>query len=421
MMTFEDLRVLVEFSTGERASKFYKRLYGRTESDGPLHIRSWDEWRSLPTFTKDHLLAAPMPERAFSPWSNIDSILVSSGTSGKPPVYSPFTMSDGYVDARRQYHDFKGVCLASIPPATKKEWELSHINPAARVITLDPKRGDACITLAEAAGIDSMIVATFHIPLVGDALAARGLAKQIKYIEIAGEPCSRALYQYVRTTFPNAVLVSEYGSTDVETSPIGILCHPIDGTEPLEVFHAGPRTYLEIIDPMTGAAIDPVAGAEGSLLISAFAGDTATFPLIRYRIGDSVRVVESACAKHGTWSFAVLGRTELDFIKIPGGLLRADEVERVLRSYDKDTSDRFELHCRDTDQGGAPKIEIVLYVNASAYTDLQALAAYIEEHMRVAPTFSYKDGVDRGLYLPLRCEPLDTVASGKRRRMIRHE
>lgn len=417
-MTFEELQSLVETCTGPRASSFYKHLYGRTDDDAPLRIASWVDWRALPTFTKDDLLRTSMRARTFEPHENIDSILVSSGTSGKPPVFSPFGLNDGY-GFRKEYHDFRGAALASIPPVTKKEWELSHINPEARVVALDPKRADASITIAEAANVDSLLVASFHIPLVGEKLAARGLAQRIRYIEIAGEPCTVSLFRYIRRTFPNAVIMSDYGSTDVETSPIGTLCHPIDGTEPLEVFHGNTNTYLELVDESTGSPIDPTEGAEGSLLITSYAGPNATFPLIRYRIGDSVRVAQTRCAKHGTWSFHILGRTEMDFIKVPGGLLRADEVERVLRTFGKGVTDRFELHYIEKPSENGLKILVRLCVETTGTVDFEELARHVSSHMRIAPTFSYADGVVRGIFLPIECVALSAPAtSGKRKRML---
>ena len=246
--------------------------------------------------------------------------------------------------------------------------------------------------------------------------------ENIRFIEIAGETCSRSLYLYMQKTFPKAVICPIYGSTDVETSPIAIPCHPITGEEPLEVYHEGERTHLEIVDTGTGALVPLQKGIEGDLVITSYAGATATFPLVRYKIGDTVRVVEAPCEKHGTWSFTVLGRTQMDFLKVPGGLLRADSVEHTLRMLGDAVSDRFELHRYERDTPTGIKVEVVLHVEVPENTDMGMLAKKISKELHVGASYTYEDGVREGWYLPLICVPLSASPSktGKRIRMIQH-
>ncbi len=214
-----------------------------------------------------------------------------------------------------------------------------------RVISFDPKQVQASVRLAHAAGADAMSVFVYHIPNIAKHMKYLGMNTQIRFIEVTGEICSRTQFEYMRETFPNATIVQSYNSSEVEDAHIGMPCKAMDGTEPLAVYHPKATHYLELVDPETGAAIEPVAGAEGDLLVTTYS-EEPSFPFIRFRIGDTVRVVESQCS-HGSWSFTVLGRTEMDFLKIPGGILRADEITRVLRTVPEKTTDRFELHYQE--------------------------------------------------------------------------
>ncbi len=421
MMTLQQLHDVVELCTKSGTSPFYRKLYGMSADEPPRNITTWDDWLSLPVFGKEHLTGQTLPGRAFPPLRNIDAVLASSGTSGNPPVYSPWTLNDGY-GYRLQYHDFKKATLSSMPTPFQQDWILSKHQQKGRLIILDPRRHKASLHLAQVMGVDSMFLILHHLPVIAEEMVRLGMNENIRFIEIAGETCSRSLFLYIQKTFPNAVVCPIYGSTDVETSPIGIPCRPITGEEPLEVYHEGERTHLEIIDSGTGAVLPVKKGAEGDLVITAYAGETATFPLLRYKIGDTVRVVEEKCEKHGTWSFTVLGRTEMDFLKVPGGILRADSVERTLRAFSNVVSDRFELHRYERSTAEGLKVEVVLHIEAARNTDMEALAGKISSALHVGASYTYNDGVKEGLYLPLICVPLSESPSrtGKRVRMFRH-
>lgn len=416
-MILDELSALVRSCTASGTSPFYRKLYGLSERDAPIDIGTWKDWEKLPTFGKEHLTRETLPSRVFLPWSNIDTILASSGTSGNPPVYSSWALNDGYA-YRNDYHDFKRGVLSSMPTPFQQDW-IVRKGGGGPLVILDPRRAAASIKLAKAAGVDSMFLILHHVPLIGEAMIQSGINTDIKFIEIAGETSSLALFRYMRDTFPNATITAIYGSSDVETSPIGIPCRPMTDDDPRAIYHAGPRTHLEIIDSETGTPIEPHAGCEGELLITANAGEEATFPLIRYRIGDTVRVIDSPCAQHSDWSFEVLGRTDMDFLKVPGGILRADEVERVLRELA--LPDTFELHRYEVNDTGVLRARAVLRLSVGPDAPLDELARSIAGKLRVSAEYTYERGVREGLYLPLTCERLDDAPRiGKRVRMIQH-
>ena len=420
MLDFNQLKALVAHATKKEGGQFYRRLY-RMPADAPaMNITSLDEWHALPVVTKDDLIACPLEERSFLPLSELDHLRASSGTSGKPPLFSPRTHVRG-MEYRLQHHDFKNAFLGfTVPlmPHWHEQFQAEHGNPVP-VVVHDPKRPAVTARLAAAAGVDAFSVFAYHVVPLGEEMKKVGMNERITFIEITGEICSRVQYDYIRVTFPHAKILQSYNSSEVEDAHIGMPCKPIDGTEPLAVYHAKETHYLELMDATNGKVLNPSAGVEGDLLVTAYPGESASFPLIRFRIGDTARVVEETCP-HGTWSFTILGRTDMDFLKVPGGILRADEIARVLKRMPERVSDVFELHASEIATPSGPQLKVVLHVETRGDADLTALAADISDMMRVAPSMTYADGVAGGRYLPLTCEQLKLMPAGKTKRIIRN-
>jgi hypothetical protein len=386
------------------------------EHASPLRIRTLNEWQNLRPLTKKALLDASLSERSFTPARLIDSFYASSGTTGSLPLFGPRACIRG-PEYRSAFHDFKKPVLSSIILPHMMERALSAIS-GERVIALDPKHLRASVRLARAAGADSVLAHSFLMPLICEELRLAGTAKDIRYVEIAGEPCTKEQYEHLRQSLPQAVITPVYGAREVE-GPIGIPCRALGG-EPLEVYHPHPEYLLELIDE-NGAIVPLSSGAEGELLVTAYAGEPFATPLIRYRIGDVVRVVESSCGKHGLWSFSVLGRAEADFVKVPGGVLRSDEIARALKACGA-VSSKFQAEVEDYSGIGGPSVGVVLRLALDTAQNSGDFIEKISSTLRVAPSYTYANGVREGFYAPLRILPLtqkDNLPS-KQRRIVRN-
>lgn len=418
VMQFRDAAEVVTYVTGKTRSTFYRELYGLRPEDPALRIESKEQWESLPFLTKTDLLAKSLTERSFIPLSEIDHLRVSSGTSGKGVLFSPRTHVRD-MDYRLTYHNFENAFMAFTTPMMPHWHELfqKEHGHLPRVIAFDPANPSASVRLAQAAGVDGISVFIFHVTAIGEEMKRLDFAHQIRLLEVTGEMCTRAQFEYMRDTFPNATIVQSYNSSEVEDAHIGIPCRPITGEEPLAVYHPKHTHYLELIDPETGTVVEPRTGAEGDLAITAYPSEPSAFPLIRFRIGDTVRVVEEKCP-HDTWSFTVLGRTEMDFLKIPGGVLRADEIERVLRTMPDEVSDRFEIHCSEKASANGPLLSPLLLVELRKSVNLSVLAARIAQAVRVSAQMTYADGVAQGRYAAIVCEGFQPSLSAKTKRIL---
>jgi phenylacetate-coenzyme A ligase PaaK-like adenylate-forming protein len=411
-MTTVELNALLVSATTE--SGFYRRFYGMREEAEARSIRTIDEWRSIPLLSKRDLLGATMTERSFLPMRDVDYISSSSGTTGSLPLFSPRTQISEYGFRQGA---FQNAVLASTPVPHQQELFLENLDLAPRVIVIDPRNPAATARLAKAAGVDAIFAFLFHVPLIAEHLVREGVAEQITCIELTGESPSRSQLEQLERIFPNAVITACYGTSEVENSPMGVPCKPISSREPLPIYHPKDGIFIELLDADSQGSLPLEAGTEGELVITAYRGEPAAFPFIRYRTGDKARIIETECARHNSFSFAVVGRIEMDFVKLPGGMLQADEIERALRSLPDTVEDTFEAHVFE--QKG--NVRIVLRILPKHGTDLETLAQKISSTIRISPDSTYADAAARGLVADLECEQLEQSTSiAKRKRIVRH-
>lgn len=413
MNDLEKLSQLVEAYTRRTDCTFYRDLYGMKPEVGARRIASWDEWRALPLFCKDDLVRTPMSTRSYEPLSEAHSLSVSSGTSGKPPVFTARTGAMGSSAYRLEYHDFKAPHLyCATANAHREELSLAEVGCSPKIIAIDPSAISASVRLGAALGFQSMHIQSQFVPSITK--AANGPNENVRLVELTGAAAPLSHIRMLAATFPRAVITSEYGLTESGINPIAVSCRPMTVEQPDALMHASETAYIELVDPATGAHVEPVAGAEGEVVVTTLSNAWQSLPLIRYRSGDMARVVEDACAKHSRFAFVFTGRAASDFVKIPGGMLRADEIERVLRLHDTSVSDEFELKVREA----SGIVEARLFVDARASVDLGSLARLIQKDLRIGPNTTYEEAVIRGACQPLVCEPLSPQdGAGKRRRI----
>lgn len=416
MMSSSRAYEVLRHATEASGPDFYRKLYGvRGER---LSVSSREEWEALPLLTKEHLLERPMSDRSFLPPEGIDHVRATSGTSGRGALFCPRTPLRG-MDYRLAYHDFKRPMLAFTVPAMP-HWHESFMERSGgpTAVVYDPGNPDASVRIARDADVDSISVFAFHMLAIGESMKREGMGGRIRFIEMAGEACTRKLFEYLRETFPNAVILPFYGSSEVEDSPIGMPCRPITGEEPLSLYHGKESHYLEIVDPDTGKVLEPQEGAEGELVITAYPGEPCAFPLLRFRTGDMVRVISEKCPAHGSWSFTVLGRSGLDFIKVPGGVVRSDEIERVLRLFGDEVTDVYSLSVEERQTAQGPRLALRLLVEPKRPVRLEKFAEAVSREMRVSPHLTWAKGVEEGRFDPLVVGVLEPDGGQKKHRRI---
>ncbi len=415
MTQLQQLNDLLAYATAH--GRAYRRIYGMDKDAPVLTIGSFSEWQDIPLLSKSDLLGIPLAERSFLPMSEVDYIAASSGTTGTLPLFSPRTHVLEY-EFRHDIFRFSGAALSSKLVPHQQELFLSAGGVPAPVVILDPRNPAVSVRLAQDAGVESIFAFLYHMPLIIEHMVRAGIGEQIRFVEVAGHTCSRSMFDAMRSAFPHAIIISTYGISEVERSPVGLPCTAMTEEHHEQHYHAKPDCYLELLDVESGRCIAPEIGYEGELVVTSHTTEPAAFPMIRYRTGDKVRVTDTKCAAHGDWSFSVLGRLETDFIKIPGGALNAHEIERVLRMHSDTVSDVFEAHLyEDT---AADRVRLVLHLQPHPGADLKSLVTEISDQLRIGPDSTYADRVRAG-----HCSPIEPVVLAhdplrKPKRIIRH-
>ena len=288
-----------------------------------------------------------------------------------------------------------------------------------RIFSLDYQysRGSVCIALSH--GIDTLVLTPFLISAVAKHIEELGDRDTIIYIEFHADRAGQEAVDFTKTQFPNAFVAQAYGIGEI--GYVSVPCREATLEHPGDIYHGSEEMHLEIIHPDSGRSLPIENGMEGELVCTTTYAPVA-FPFIRYRTGDIARVVEAKCSAHNnTWSFSIIGRKDMDFVKIPNGILRVDEVERVLRSLRDKVSDEFELHYSEhTGHDGNPKIKVTLHIEARPGVACSELADEIASKLYINLSFTYARGVESGLYVPLVCVPLKKLDTPrKRKRLIR--
>ena len=109
----------------------------------------------------------------------------------------------------------------------------------------------------------------------------------------------------------------------------------------------------------------------------------------------------------------------MDSVKISGGVLHAEEIERVLRTFPDRISDRFVLHCSTKISPAGPLFAPLLQVEVRGHhVDLELLARDLEKNIRVAPLSTYADGVAAGRYVSFQCVAFEPTKEAKKSKRI---
>lgn len=405
-MTFEELQVIVKDVTKRGNPALYRDLFNCAPSDNKLHIADMSAWNTLPVLTKELLESIPLRARVFQPLSTVESIRTSSGTSGKPPLFSARAFEDRReLDSyNHPFHDFSKPTLIAGP--LHRFGQMAHHEGALQnAIALDLHNMEASARVAASAGIDSMIVLPSLMPTLAPILVAHGIAPLIRYIEMSGDGTSLNVRKILRDYFPRARVASTYAISEAG-GILAIPCKPMH-EDTAEVFHEAPGVHLDFVDHESHRPLAKNNGAEGTLLATNAHGAMRAAPVIRYLTNDRIRI-EPFCSTHDTWSFSVHGRWDTSMIKIPGGILQVAELDRVLDPV----THEYEAEYRELQ--GIPPVSLTIHLN-HPYT--AELASRITEELRLAPGYTYADGVREGLYAPLALAPLITIPGIKRRKL----
>lgn len=379
-----------QYAVENEHSDFYRNLYGHNR---PERITTWEDWKRLPLLTKGHIAAVPFLKRLFTPFSEIGTVRLTSGTSGGRPLAYPRSVSSVYADHFDDTHPTRVVLNFFTPQHLMqnscREAESKHI-----VIEGDPSDLKGSLKFAQSAGLDHILCTPSTIEALIPLFDSSETRDKIKRIELAGETLTNAGAERLRTAFQNAYLWSDYAMVESQG---------VAGVGPI-------HKELGTIYLPTAATHWELVGEDSELVISHTWIEHNHFPLLRYRTGDRAETVAYAGKDH----YRILGRIDLDRIKLHGGELRADVVERAVfglhPALDGDYLLRLTYVHKESRM--VPEVEIRLTTrgDASVLSEFaDHLAELLATKIRVAPNYTYADGVRDGHYAPLKCAVVPAI------------
>lgn len=380
----EKLDRVYQYAVESEYSDFYRDLYGRGR---PKLIATWKDWQDLPLLTKGHVATVPFLKRLFTPYSEIGTVRVTSGTTGGRPLAYPRSVPSAYENHFDDRHPTRVVLNFFTPQHlmqnTCREGGSKHI-----VIEGDPSELKGSLKFAQSAGLDHILCTPSTIDALIPLFESLEDREKIKRIELAGEILTNAGAERLRAAFPNAFLWGDYAMVESQgVAGVGPI-HKELGT----IYLPTAATYWELV------------GEDNELVISHTWTKGNHFPLLRYRTGDRAEAV----MHEGRNYYRILGRIETDRIKLHGGELRADVVERAVFGLHPALDGDYLLHLTHVRQESkvVPEVEIRLTTrgDASVLSELaDDLASLLSTKIHVAPNYTYADGVRDGHYAPLKC------------------
>jgi len=397
-------------------SDFYRLKYGN--DSGAERAISGGDWGAVPFLTRGEIQQVPVWDRIFFPdKKTINAIRPTSGTSGKGALLMPRAYDE--KDTKRWQAWFFNALPIRRSASFSGAQYLYYYSNTERIDTLQLIPGDIPLSAALVERYRPDVLAGFPYALVALApMLSAAASSRIQVVQLFGELCTASDWRFLKAYFRDSIFFAEYSSIEAQT-PIAGTCPVAARSYELLVHPLTASAHVELVDE-SGAAVTET-GKSGEIVITVLR--PTALPLIRYKTGDSARIVRTDCPCGATTPLLQIeGRLEIDRLRIRGGELHTVEVDRVLTSLAQYlTGYEFEVRFAELMQDGllVPRVTIVCALQPGVTPE--HMERLIASALRVAPDKTYAEGVAAGEYAPLRVvnrvgEP---GVQGKRVRIVR--
>jgi phenylacetate-CoA ligase len=316
-------------------------------------IRNWRDFFSLPYLTADHIRRHVNPDGTGDLLTGpvCGSVVVrTSGISGpRKLVYREFAeqrrVSQGMAMAMRLAGFTKEDRVANLFPPGASAWIGAHEAIEMLGATLLPLSTTLPGDVAEQVELLQWLLPTAIVgsPSILVRLIAGGLPP-VRAVLCGGEALRPEERAFMEKSL-GAEIPLAYGN--VECGMLGVQCEVLRGSGRYHILSRD--VFIEIIDPNTGMPAD-----EGEILVTHL--HRRLQPMIRYRLGDRGRHIDSGCLCGLALPLLELeGRSEELQVSVGGFCLIADKVAAAVRAVPR-VGERFQIRVRATDGGEEVRI-----------------------------------------------------------------
>lgn len=386
---FKKLISVVDFVMKSEYSDFYRNKFIPAGFDAGK-LKKPADWNLVPFLTKDELIKTHPFDRIYCPLKEVDFFRDGSGTTSKNITY----LCRGSISDFSHIKKAGGrrlLCLIRPTP-------IMTMHEAARRLGMFSASGDyrnleKSADLVELLNLDFVSTTPHILILFGKVLSDRRLNGRIRVVEWFGETLSRPQKKLLRKLYPKALILSNYGLTEVGSMGFTSCAF----TRRLGFYHLlTDRYFVEIVEPESGKPVP--LGEEGEIVVTTLSEKVA--PFIRYRTGDAGRLLEKKC-RCGDFSslLQVRGRIVFDRLRIPGGELRAQIIDGLLREISGQLlPPLWRVRFSEQSEGKVLKTRIILEIAAGDYAPEEQrifLRSVFLERLRIGPAWTLKDAVEK--------------------------
>ncbi len=404
MATLTELREIVRRVAASERSDFY------TDRLRDVDIQSWDDWSQLPLLTKADIQRVPFEDRIFVDPSEVAIVRLTSGTTSSdvlaiPRVQMPHTDHERTIMPVRS---FMGFLLPHLVHD-------NHAAPTTKFIGGDPARLTASAYLAARMEIEGLDGLPSTLIAFAGPLAAVYDTRRITHLSLVGERCTKMQREALERLYPSVRSISiVYASSELQG-----LCAISDASNTNHnVLRGNPHVHYELIDE-AGAPVTDL-DTPGELVVTTLYSEAA-FPLIRYRTGDTARII----SRDKRTLFTVEGRTNGDRIRFDAGAIVLAELERAIARVGKGYVSDFEAIVSEEEHNGRPMIKLsITLIIAEHYAPMLGpdIGKALEKELRVNERRTYADAMERGACAAISCTIADLdYGRGRKRRRLRDE
>lgn len=185
------------------------------------------------------------------------------------------------------------------------------VQTGCRVLPAGPQNTATLVEYARALGANAFVGIASHLKILFEAEPAL----QIRLAMAGAEPNADRIRATLRELH-GVRCVDMYGFAEA-----GIVAASCGAAEAL---HLHVDVTAEVLDPVSGAAVEP--GEAGELVVSL---DNPGFPLLRFANGDWVRIAPGPCACGRVGTLHVLGRADQS-VRVKGMLLHPSQLQSFM-------------------------------------------------------------------------------------------